>query len=108
MGHGYSIRSDVWSLGITILEIALGYYPYLPGHPQLSVFELLDCIINQPAPRLSDEDDWSPLIHDFLRLSLVKDYAQRPTSQEMLSHPFIVRWPESDTDIAKWVRGVCP
>ncbi|OMH86395.1 Dual specificity mitogen-activated protein kinase kinase dSOR1 [Zancudomyces culisetae] len=64
-GFGYAVQSDVWSLGLTILEVALGRFPFPPaGSPPLTVIELLDYIIRAPAPSL-DPRYWSKEIVDF-------------------------------------------
>jgi mitogen-activated protein kinase kinase len=50
-GLQYSVQCDVWSLGLTVVELVTGRFPILPidGRP-LSVFELLQFIVNEPIP----------------------------------------------------------
>ena len=51
-GSTHSYDSDVWSLGLVILECALGHFPYLPPSEEgwLNFYELLEAIVHQPAP----------------------------------------------------------
>lgn len=51
-GKGYDVRSDVWSLGITLIEIATGCFPYPKWN---SVFEQLQQVVEGDPPRLSPE-----------------------------------------------------
>jgi serine/threonine protein kinase len=50
MGSPYSVKSDVWSLGITLMELALGRFPFPPEGTPLSIFELLQHIVHEPVP----------------------------------------------------------
>ncbi|KAI8100168.1 kinase-like domain-containing protein [Halteromyces radiatus] len=49
-GSPYTIQSDVWSLGITIMELALARFPFPADGTPLSIFELLQHIVNEPVP----------------------------------------------------------
>jgi mitogen-activated protein kinase kinase len=51
-GEKYSIQSDVWSLGMTLVELVLGKFPFPPNGQPLSVFELLEYIVHEPVPTL--------------------------------------------------------
>jgi mitogen-activated protein kinase kinase 5 len=68
LGGQYGVHSEVWSLGVTILEIALGYYPFrksvLPSEGMLAI-ELLQCIVSEEPPQLPS-DEFSPACVDFL------------------------------------------
>jgi mitogen-activated protein kinase kinase len=50
MGSPYSVKSDVWSLGITLMELVLGRFPFPPEGTPLSIFELLQHIVHEPVP----------------------------------------------------------
>lgn len=67
-GAPYAVQSDIWSLGLTIVEVAQNH-PALPppGHPQLAIFELLEFIVHQPIPELP-ADKYSPELRDFVKL----------------------------------------
>lgn len=108
-GKSYSYDSDLWSLGLTLVECALGRYPYSTdatknGQP-LSFFELLDFIVQAPAPQVGS-DQFSPEFCDFVQSCLQKAPEERPTSTELLSHPFITKYKPDDIDMAAWVQGL--
>lgn len=48
----YSVQSDVWAVGITLVELVLAKFPFPPNGQPLSVFEMLDYIVNEPVPTL--------------------------------------------------------
>ncbi|XP_065180572.1 dual specificity mitogen-activated protein kinase kinase 6-like isoform X2 [Sycon ciliatum] len=98
---GYDIRSDVWSLGITLLEMALGRFPYRPWD---SVFEQLDEVVNGAAPRLDNHDKkWSEEMVDFVAVCLTKNYEDRPKYREgLLAHPWLVRFATEDVDTTSY------
>ncbi|CAM0136984.1 Protein kinase C signaling pathway involved MAPKK protein [Umbelopsis sp. WA50703] len=104
-GSQYSVQSDIWSLGLTIIEVAQNC-PALPppGQPHLSIFELLDYIVRQPVPTVSS--DRSAECSDFVATCLIKDPADRPGPKKMLEHPFIQQWQGVSVDIASWVKEV--
>lgn len=81
----YDERADIWSLGITLIEIAEGQPPRRDMHYALALF----AIPNQPAPQLRRRDDWSPVMHKFLAKLLVKDPQHRPTAEQLLADPFL-------------------
>ncbi|KAG7346453.1 protein kinase [Nitzschia inconspicua] len=81
----YDGRADVWSLGITTIEMAEGSPPHANLHPLRAIF----VIPNKPAPTLADPDNWSPEMLDFVRVCCQKDASQRSDSALLASHPFI-------------------
>lgn len=99
--EGYTIQSDVWSLGLTIIEVATGRYPY--DQSFRNVFEQLNTIVHGEPPRLP-ADRYSPLACDFVARCLVKDHNQRPVYQELLQHPWLVKAEQADMgkDMEKW------
>ncbi|KAL6068236.1 Plant dual-specificity MAP kinase kinase family domain protein [Balamuthia mandrillaris] len=82
---GYNNKSDIWSLGITAIELAEGKPPHYDLLPIRAILK----IPNEDPPTLKDQDKWSPAFHDFLAKCLMKDPEHRPTAQELLDHPFI-------------------
>ncbi|KAG2223158.1 hypothetical protein INT45_011504 [Circinella minor] len=104
-GATYSVQSDIWSLGLTIIEVAQNH-PALPppGQPHLSVFELLDFIVSQPLPNLGD--DRSIECRDFISKCLIKDPLERPGPERMLEHPFIKERADPSQDLASWLKEV--
>lgn len=81
----YDGRADVWSLGITAIEMAEGAPPHANLHPLRAIF----VIPTKPAPTLADPDYWSPEMLDFVRCCCQKDAAQRCDSALLSSHPFV-------------------
>lgn len=81
----YDGRADVWSLGITTIEMAEGAPPHANLHPLRAIF----VIPNKPAPTLADPDNWSPEMLDFVRACCQKDASQRSDSAQLASHPFV-------------------
>ena len=83
--NGYDGRADVWSLGITAIELAEGQPPYYHIHPMRAIF----MIPGRPPPTLKEPSKWSDDLVDFVRVCLTKLPEQRPSSHELLSHPFL-------------------
>ncbi|XP_039290366.1 serine/threonine-protein kinase hippo-like isoform X2 [Nilaparvata lugens] len=81
----YDNRSDLWSLGITALEMAEGKPPYGDIHPMRAIF----MIPTKPPPSFREPDQWSPEFIDFVSRCLVKNPEERATATEMLRHEFI-------------------
>jgi hypothetical protein len=81
----YDGRADVWSLGITTIEMAEG----APPHANLNPLRAIFVIPTKPAPTLADPDNWSPEMLDFVRCCCQKDPAQRHDSALLSSHPFV-------------------
>jgi serine/threonine protein kinase len=84
-GHDY--KCDVWSLGITAIEMAEGKPPYSNIHPLRAMF----VIPTRPPPRLSEPDKWSPEFNDFIAKCLVKNPKDRCSSEELLQVSFALR-----------------
>ncbi|KAJ5074609.1 sterile20-like kinase isoform b-related [Anaeramoeba ignava] len=82
---GYDQKVDVWSLGITIIELAEGSPPLSNIHPIKVVFH----IPKQPSPKFSEPDKWSSNCKDFLSKCLIKNPNERPNVEDLLEHPFI-------------------
>jgi len=85
--HGYDWRADVWSFGVTAIELAHGKAPY-DGMPPMKVLLL---ILKNPPPTLEiggKQLKFSAAFHDLVQLCLQKDPTQRPSAKALLEHPF--------------------
>ena len=91
MEYDYDVRCDIWSLGITAIELADGEPPLSELHPMRALFK----IPRNPSPTVRNPKDWSPEYNDFIRKCLVKDFERRPTVDELLKHPFLTRVADS-------------
>uniref|UniRef100_A0A8C1E665 non-specific serine/threonine protein kinase n=1 Tax=Cyprinus carpio carpio TaxID=630221 RepID=A0A8C1E665_CYPCA len=80
----YDFKSDLWSLGITAIEMAEGAPPLCDMHPMRALF----LIPRNPAPRLKSKK-WSKKFQSFIESCLVKNHNQRPSTEQLMKHPFI-------------------
>ncbi|XP_041444904.1 misshapen-like kinase 1 isoform X8 [Xenopus laevis] len=80
----YDYRSDIWSLGITAIEMAEGAPPLCDMHPMRALF----LIPRNPPPKLKSKK-WSKKFIDFIDTCLIKNYMSRPPTEQLLKHPFI-------------------
>ncbi|ORZ21980.1 kinase-like domain-containing protein [Absidia repens] len=105
-GNAYAVQSDIWSLGLTLIEVSQNE-PALPppGHPDLSIFELLDFIVRQPVPIIQGSHI-SDACKNFVAICLTKDPYLRPPPARMLEHPFIKMWENRFVDIAQFAKEV--
>ncbi|KZT28400.1 Pkinase-domain-containing protein [Neolentinus lepideus HHB14362 ss-1] len=158
-GAQYTVKSDVWSLGISLIELALGRFPFsdsssddsdlsdlegtlsparpgslaLPtgrsrdsvlaeqkkqkdkrnkrkskgvslqgGGMTMSILELLQHIVNEPAPRLTPDGRFPQMAEDFVDSCLLKDPDVRQTPKQLLKHPWIDHARKSDFNLAEW------
>ncbi|XP_041963094.1 serine/threonine-protein kinase 3-like isoform X1 [Alosa alosa] len=82
---GYNCVADIWSLGITSIEMAEGKPPYADIHPMRAIF----MIPTNPPPTFRKPEAWSDQFTDFVKKCLVKNPEQRATATQLLQHSFI-------------------
>ena len=83
-GSKYSYNSDIWSAGLSIMTCAIGRFPI---DCKSGYWGLLQALRDSPVPSLPA--GFSDEFQDFLRLTLEKDPAKRPSARELLAHPFV-------------------
>ncbi|KAK8190373.1 dual specificity mitogen-activated protein kinase [Phyllosticta capitalensis] len=108
-GAKYTVKSDVWSVGLTLMELAIGKFPFNnsdnddeTGGPQ-GILDLLQQIVLEPAPKLPKSDAFPTILEDMIARCLMKDPEQRPTPQELYeSDAFILAAKRTPVDLAAW------
>lgn len=99
----YDIRADVWSLGISMVELATGQFPYKDCKTD---FEVLSRVLQDEPPSLPEDGSFSPEFCSFVRECLTKDYLKRPKYRKLLEHPFVKRYEAEEVDVGSWLAGV--
>jgi len=101
---GYDIRSDVWSLGITMVELACLKFPYSSW---TTPFDQLRAVVEEPSPTVPEDKGYSAEVHSFLAECLKKDYKTRPRYDVLLTHSLIVNGEQTpQTEVAEFVSSV--
>ncbi|XP_022107163.1 dual specificity mitogen-activated protein kinase kinase 5-like [Acanthaster planci] len=104
-GDQYGVHSEVWSLGVFLLEMATGRFPYpvTPRENELSAIDLLQCIVHEAPPSLP-RDSFSEAFVDFVAQCMRKNPNDRPTPEALLHHAFIRAYDDGNKQIiAEWV-----
>ncbi|KAF8919821.1 MAP kinase, partial [Mucidula mucida] len=96
--EGYGVASDVWSVGISALEIAMGKYPY---ENRTDIMAYMNALVRGDVPVLPDS--YSPAAREWVANCLIKDPEQRAGFQVLLAHPFIQEQEAQDIDMLAWV-----
>ncbi|XP_077453119.1 dual specificity mitogen-activated protein kinase kinase 1 isoform X2 [Stigmatopora argus] len=120
-GTHYSVQSDIWSMGLSLVEMAIGRFPIPPPDPKeledifgsqaahgsdcrppMAIFELLDYIVNEPPPKLPGML-FSTDFQDFVNKCLIKNPAERADLKQLMVHPFIRKSEAEHVDFAGWL-----
>lgn len=97
----YLVQLDVWSLGLTLLEVAAGQYPY-PGDTYGNIFSQLSAIVDGEPPRL-DPQFYSKDAQAFVRSCLAKNPKLRPSYAALLASPWLEAYRGTDPRLAELV-----
>lgn len=84
-GEMYDEKADIWSLGITAIEMADGEPPYFKEHLMRAMF----LIATEAPPTVKNPSEWSDTFLNFVSTCLQKESPKRPKAEELLQHPFI-------------------
>ena len=78
---GYDFKADIWSLGVTAIELAQGDAP----NSELPAMRVLLVILNSAPPTLSKHEDWSPEFRNFVSSCLQKELEKRLSTDQLFS-----------------------
>ncbi|KAF2816999.1 MAP kinase [Mytilinidion resinicola] len=113
-GQSYTITSDVWSLGVTLLEVAQHRFPFPADgtemNPRAGLIDLLTYIVRQPIPKLKDEPEsgirWTENFKYFIECCLEKEPPRRATPWRMLEHPWMVEMKAKKVNMEHFLKQV--
>lgn len=98
----YDIRSDVWSLGISLIEMATGKFPYAIWR---TPFEQLKQVVTEDSPKLPP-GEFSTSFNELISICLQKKVQQRPNYEQLLANEFIVGHMNKEIDVANFVEEI--
>lgn len=111
-GASYSFDSDVWSFGLSLVECAIGKFPYPPPDvpakqcAPLGFWDLLDYIVEEEPPRLPTGDEFPAFtqgFRDFVCGCLQKEPRDRMTAAALLSHHWMSAYKEEDFKLGELI-----
>ncbi|GAB2291854.1 serine/threonine protein kinase [Dionaea muscipula] len=103
----YGYRSDIWSMGLVLLECAIGRFPYTPTDQGgwTDHFSLMVTIVEQTPP-CAPPEMFSPEFCSFISSCLQKDPRNRLTAKQLMEHPFLNMYDDLDIDLASYFSNV--
>ncbi|KAL1563350.1 mitogen-activated protein kinase kinase [Salvia divinorum] len=109
IGGTYGYKSDIWSLGLVLLECATGEFPYSPPQAEgwINVYELMETIVDQPVP-CPPSDLFSPEFCSFIYACVQKDPKDRLSANELMAHPFITKYDDLDVNLSVYFTSAGP
>lgn len=103
MQEQYDAKVDIWSLGITLIEMAEMAPPYAQHIPMAALFMI--AAGDRPPPRLRERERWSAACHDFLAQCLRRNPRDRPAASVLLAHPFLLPEDEARRVVVDMLRS---
>ena len=111
-GGAYTVRSDVWSVGLTVMELAIGRFPFdaenaEPGSRASSgpmgILDLLQQIVHEPAPKLPKSEAFPAILDEFVAKCLLKNPTERPSPRQLYDHDhFVQAAKRTPVDLQEW------
>ncbi|CAF99872.1 unnamed protein product, partial [Tetraodon nigroviridis] len=105
-GEQYGIHADVWSVGISFMELALGMFPYpqiQKNQGSLMPLQLLQCIVDEDPPVLPVGQFSDKFIH-FITQCMRRQPKERPAPNNLMDHSFIVQYNDGNAEVVSmWV-----
>lgn len=115
-GHPYTVQSDIWSFGLTLVELALGMYP-IPQHDPLRMYEgerspdatkmpvfaLMECIVNEPPPTIPGPPIFTVDFKNFVDRCLKKMPEERFDLRTIVRHEFVKKSEKTHVDVERWI-----
>ncbi|KAG7023678.1 Mitogen-activated protein kinase kinase 2 [Cucurbita argyrosperma subsp. argyrosperma] len=104
IGEKYDNKSDIWSLGLIFLECATGKFPYSPPEQEggwVNFYELMEAIVEGEPPS-APADQFTPNFCSFISACVQKDPRDRLSARELLEHPFIKMYEDTDIDLSSY------
>jgi serine/threonine protein kinase len=107
-GESYFSDTDIWSLGIMLLEACTGKIPFRSqSRPKLEFLELRQRICEDPSPSLPPNECYSDEFRDFIKICLTKEGGKRPAASQLLYHPYILKYNKIDkVFLSKWIKTI--
>nr|KJB54418.1 hypothetical protein B456_009G033800 [Gossypium raimondii] len=105
IGDNYGSKSDIWSLGLVLLECATGQFPYSPpdqAEGWTNFYELMEQIVEQPPP-FAPSDRFSSEFCSFISACVKKDPNERKSAHELLGLPFLNMY--CDVDLESYFKS---
>eukprot|EP00756_Hemistasia_phaeocysticola_P065431 Hpha_TRINITY_DN8551_c0_g1::TRINITY_DN8551_c0_g1_i1::g.146321::m.146321 len=112
-GEGYTTACDIWAIGVSVAELAMGYFPIGAVKGQnAQLFELCSIIAEERATvewpdKITSGEAPSEELKDFVAKCMVQKPDERPSAVQLLEHPFVKKHKDGKIDMRQWCRAAC-